>query len=360
MDSDLAQPRASSGDGVVASLDAILEDSEVWPSQAASTPGSARTPTEVRRKAAAKPLGVRAQHRRSWDAKETPSVVLADSAARRREPRQASHPESTSVTGQLHDLYKEQSVRRRKRVGEEQQTHRASRGLAMLACLALSTPRVVCWLECALDGGTVHGTAPMEGEPVVAVLGYRLSKDGTPSPLLKQRIDAAVSLAAHHRASLLFSGGVPRAHPAVDEAAAMASYARSVWPRSMRRVRRVLLERASRTTRENALLSMALLRGRWPRKQLSLLVVTNAFHSRRACAAFRRAAESAESSRHQPLSDVRCVQMQPSLEPSPPWTSQLLTTPSTFEVALLVMRELPALLKYWACGWMLPSQSAPL
>ena len=83
------------------------------------------------------------------------------------------------------------------------------------------------------------------------------------SGLLAQRIAAASALASRYRSTLLFSGGVPLGKNC-SEAEAMRRWhdeavGRSGWRRS------VLLETASRSTRENALLSVRLLRAERPR-----------------------------------------------------------------------------------------------
>ena len=178
----------------------------------------------------------------------------------------------------------------------------------------------------------------------VVVLGYRLNPDGSPSPLLAQRTRHATALAAKHRVPLIFSGGVPARHNH-SEAEAMQSLSRQ-WQRSgsRRRPRAEWLEQHSRSTRENALFTLDLLRARRPAAS-GLLVVTNLFHARRACAVFARAAAaSAQSAR---LS-IGCVAMPPSLEADAGGSEQ----PRVTEVGWCVGREALALLYYGLRGWL--------
>lgn len=122
----------------------------------------------------------------------------------------------------------------------------------------------------------------------------------------------------------------------------------------------MLLETASRSTRENALLSVRLLRAERPRLK-HLLVVTNRFHLRRACAAFARAAaEGYQGS----LPEVHCAPAGPSLGPtadlSPRRAAKLAAAAraaeggawhARAEVLMHLLKEPAAMLLYWARGW---------
>ena len=200
---------------------------------------------------------------------------------------------------------------------------------------------------------------------VVIVPGYRLSQDASPSPLLAQRIAHAVVQASEHRCSLLFTGGVPPEHPGTSEGQEMLKHAQLCHPSALHKIRRVLIENRSTTTRENALFSIALLLSQTPRAK-RLLIVTNQFHQRRACGAFARAAEGMGLAGH-----ICCVAVPPSLDgPQPAGPEELQShgvpkmhpnacqigastvSVDPHEVGWLALREMLALLKYRVYGWM--------
>ena len=139
--------------------------------------------------------------------------------------------------------------------------------------------------------------------------------------------------------------------------------------------RAVLLENRSRTTRENALETIALVRRRHAHhtnappllsrpRSVSLTVVSNRFHMPRACRAFAAAAAAVE----RPAVHVRCAHAPPSSQAhrqqtTPPATGEwpcvddeeaseeagAVADPR--EVVWLALREWPALAWYALRGW---------
>ena len=198
-------------------------------------------------------------------------------------------------------------------------------------------------------------------------LGYRLRKeDSSPSPLLAQRIAQAARLATTARASLIFSGGVPPQNPTISEAGIM----RAFEMRCLRTFpRMVLLENRSRSTRENAIETTALLRATRPRRPKILTVVTNGVHAPRACRTFAAAARAAEENepgrprrRGAPRLRVQCAAMPPSTasacsmsaasESDAAWCAERCARGDPREAIYLALRELPALALYWWRGWL--------
>lgn len=283
----------------------------------------------------------------------------------------------------------------------------------LIAAASSAADRGWRWLADGLEE-LLHAAFAMEAQPpiqgravhVVVALGYRLREDGSPSALLWQRMKVAKDLASRHRGWLALSGGVPPRR-AMSEAEVMLEGLRRCHSIG---VGRVLLENASRTTRENSLETVRLIRRfiaeptRWPtsvasrsvgdraarRKQgIVLTVVSNRFHQPRACRSFVNAVHATASSRNSAASsvpiEVRCASVPPSsvgapvtpgssavrgrrwqrgarqeadaqtdhkLEGQGEWCRLAWEAPDPREVVLLVLRELPALAIYLSRGWL--------
>jgi uncharacterized SAM-binding protein YcdF (DUF218 family) len=213
--------------------------------------------------------------------------------------------------------------------------------------------------------GEVMPSVPANASKAILVLGYRLNADGTPSALLRQRVDDAQ---AHigDGAMLIFSGGVPRNFNG-SEAAALLRYSKLCHSQHLRNGRRrnlrphqILLEERSRSTRENALETIKLLTRRRQRlrlqrgRALALVVVTNPFHRWRACRAFQRAAQGIDWLR------LSCARTQPSLR-APPTRSINDSGPTcggsgsrvdARELLWATLREAAAIVYYFLRGWL--------
>ena len=172
--------------------------------------------------------------------------------------------------------------------------------------------------------------------------------------MLAQRIRRGLALATRHRARLIFSGGVP-AGKAVTEAGQMLKHARECHAEELDALRHSpLLEERSASTHENAVRTLALLRQAYP-KSRDLHVVTNQFHQLRACATFRRAVNHSLS----PPLRIWCAAMPPSRpqsRPSPerraaPCDRSAAQPVDALELSWVLVREVLALGKYWAVGW---------
>ena len=88
----------------------------------------------------------------------------------------------------------------------------------------------------------------MNDKTALVVLGYRLNDDGSPTPILEERVDRAVLLFYDLSPDIvILSGGVANKKTAVSEAAVMKQLIGSRIPSEL-----VLLEERSRTTAENA------------------------------------------------------------------------------------------------------------
>jgi uncharacterized SAM-binding protein YcdF (DUF218 family) len=229
---------------------------------------------------------------------------------------------------------------------------------------------------------------------VVVTLGYRMLADDSPSPLLAQRISFAARIARTlpQPAYLAFSGGTPLLR-SESEAKAMLRYADRCYQtasgaRSLHGIRRagrfgILLENRSRTTRENAVQTVRLIgrellrgreRGRRRARAVVVTVVSNRFHLPRACRTFANVA-----AHEAPQLRIRCADVPPSaaaaaaFAPARPWRSdgeaaaaggrgksgnfsawcrERSGAPDPREVALLALRELPALALYAWRGWL--------
>jgi uncharacterized SAM-binding protein YcdF (DUF218 family) len=114
----------------------------------------------------------------------------------------------------------------------------------------------------------------------IVVLGAPLGPSGELTPIVAERVAAAAALwRAGGGKIVVASGGVTEGAPRA-EADAIAEGLTALG------VPDVIIERASRSTRENARLSRPLLEARGVR---SLWLVTQPFHSRRSARLFRRA-----------------------------------------------------------------------
>lgn len=120
----------------------------------------------------------------------------------------------------------------------------------------------------------------LEPADAIVVLGAPLWPDGSVSPILEERIEAAVELwRAGAARRVVATGGMTRSRVRA-EADAIAKRLRAAG------VADVLVERASRSTAENASFTAELLA---PLGVRSLWLVTQPFHGRRAAHLFRGA-----------------------------------------------------------------------
>ena len=123
-----------------------------------------------------------------------------------------------------------------------------------------------------------------QGEPAldyVVVLGAQIYRDGSPSPVLQYRLDAAVSyLRENPNTRCIVSGGKGPNEP-YPEAQGMAAY----LERQGIAAERIIQEGRSTTTLENVTYSMALMDDPMPR----VGIVTNNFHVYRAVRIARKA-----------------------------------------------------------------------
>ncbi|HET9623780.1 MAG TPA: YdcF family protein [Kofleriaceae bacterium] len=137
--------------------------------------------------------------------------------------------------------------------------------------------RLATWLERPL---VIR--EPFAALDAIVVLGATLTPDGGATPVLAERIAAAAALwHAGGGGLVVATGGVTRGAPRA-EADAIADGLRALGVPDDR----VIVERGSRTTHENAVLSRPLLAARGVR---SLWLVTQPFHGRRAARLFRAA-----------------------------------------------------------------------
>lgn len=121
---------------------------------------------------------------------------------------------------------------------------------------------------------------PPQPAAAVVVLGAKVMSDGTPSPALERRVEAAAELFNKRLAPLIiFSGGTFGSHPA--EAKVMQQLALGLGvPASA-----CLLEDQSHTTKENARFTAEILKARGIQQ---VLLVTDGFHLLRSVRLFRR------------------------------------------------------------------------
>jgi len=134
------------------------------------------------------------------------------------------------------------------------------------------------------------------GQEVIVVLGAAVREGGEASPALRRRVFHAIELARERPDSLLlFTGGVGIFPPA--EAEVMARLAR----RAGIARERMLLEDQATTTAQSARLCASLIE-RLP--AASTVIVTDAYHQRRARLAFRRMGLARVSSSPVPPSEL--------------------------------------------------------
>ena len=126
--------------------------------------------------------------------------------------------------------------------------------------------------------GDAIGDAIGEPRDAIVVLGAPLWSNGRLSPILAERVAAAAALWHAGAAPLVVATGGLTAGADHAEADAMALALRAAG------VTEVLVERASRTTAENARFTARLLGER-----RRVWIVTQPFHGRRAARLFRRA-----------------------------------------------------------------------
>lgn len=137
---------------------------------------------------------------------------------------------------------------------------------------------MIAWLlECPL----VVRDEPFVRYDAIVVLGAPLGRRDGMSPILAERVAAAVAL--YHRGGaplVVVTGGVTSGGRAEADVMADALRAADVPADA------IVVERASRTTRANAALTAPLLAARGAR---SAWIVTQPFHTRRAVRVFRTA-----------------------------------------------------------------------
>ena len=121
---------------------------------------------------------------------------------------------------------------------------------------------------------------PFAARDAIVVLGASLGPGDTLSPVLAERVRAAAALWRAGGGRLVVATGGVTGRASRAEADVIAGALRELG------VPQVVIERASRTTRENALLSKPLLEAHGVR---SLWIVTQPFHGRRGARLFRRA-----------------------------------------------------------------------
>lgn len=115
---------------------------------------------------------------------------------------------------------------------------------------------------------------------VVIVLGGGLRKDGSVGPIVEQRIQKGVELATVPFAPVVLMSGGPVKSKNFIESVQMAAYAKTLGV-----VPPVVTEERSTSTRENALQSKIVVE---EHNWTTALLVTSEFHSKRACAVFRK------------------------------------------------------------------------
>jgi uncharacterized SAM-binding protein YcdF (DUF218 family) len=135
--------------------------------------------------------------------------------------------------------------------------------------------RLARWVAAPLEAADPPGTAD-----AIVVLGAPLSPGGGLSPVVAERVAAAVALWRVGAAPLVCVTGGPSRGTTEADAMALALREVGVPERALR------VERAARSTFDNARLTAALLR---PEGVRSVWLVSQPFHLRRARWLFRRA-----------------------------------------------------------------------
>jgi uncharacterized SAM-binding protein YcdF (DUF218 family) len=137
-----------------------------------------------------------------------------------------------------------------------------------------------------LEAPLAVGDSPVEERDAIVVLGAPLTPAGELSPILEERLAAAVAL---YRAGggryVVASGGTTHGAPRA-EADALADGLRAAG------IADVLVENRSQTTRDNAVLTAELLAPLGARR---VWLITQPFHAKRAALLFERAGLDAKS-----------------------------------------------------------------
>eukprot|EP01120_Amphizonella_sp_Union-15-10_P013839 TRINITY_DN6527_c0_g1_i1.p1 TRINITY_DN6527_c0_g1~~TRINITY_DN6527_c0_g1_i1.p1 ORF type:complete len:260 (+),score=33.72 TRINITY_DN6527_c0_g1_i1:57-836(+) len=123
-----------------------------------------------------------------------------------------------------------------------------------------------------------------ETPKVVVCLGERLGKDGSPTAILKHRVEKAVQVARNDRTvvGIIFTGGKVSSVEHLSEAEVMKSHAVSLgFPEEQ-----IFQEDQAKNTIENAIYSKMILQQRCNFKVCGVYLVTSNFHINRACRIF--------------------------------------------------------------------------
>lgn len=167
---------------------------------------------------------------------------------------------------------------------------------------------------------------PLEKADLILVLGGGVERDGSISPIVADRIAEGVHLASEGWGNtLVFSGGPAHNNERFVESVQMAAYLRDHWTIAAN----VITEERSISTRTNAEYTRLLMAEQgWN----TAIVVTSAFHTRRACNVFRKL-----------TIDVICRAAQPSYTFRSLWDQLRLTKG--------IIREYGATLYYKLAGY---------
>ncbi len=148
-------------------------------------------------------------------------------------------------------------------------------GLALLLALLLSALGFALWID-----RFARALPPPEKAAAVVVLGAKVAPDGSPSPALERRVEAAAALFQQRLAPLvIFTGGAFGAQPSEARVAQRLALELGVPAAAC------LLEEESHTTAENARFTAPLLRARGIQQ---VLLVSDGYHLARARMLFRR------------------------------------------------------------------------
>lgn len=130
--------------------------------------------------------------------------------------------------------------------------------------------------------GIQAGHRPMEGDCTVIVLGCQVSRDGSPTVMLDDRIDAAYRYLSEHPESRCVASGGQNDNEPISEAACIRNtlVARGIHPD------RIYLEDRSRSTEENLTFSAELIRKEGLPTRVA--IASDNFHQLRAAVWARR------------------------------------------------------------------------
>eukprot|EP01064_Diplonema_japonicum_P001313 TRINITY_DN1082_c2_g1_i1.p1 TRINITY_DN1082_c2_g1~~TRINITY_DN1082_c2_g1_i1.p1 ORF type:complete len:418 (+),score=70.40 TRINITY_DN1082_c2_g1_i1:56-1309(+) len=128
-------------------------------------------------------------------------------------------------------------------------------------------------------------------ETAIVVLGYKLNSDGTPWPLLDQRIMKGGELMVTGMGDVVvFTGGAPRGSGSeLTEAGSIRNRFSSCFPSIPHD--KLLLEENSNCTWDNAVNTLESIKRKLPEIK-SIIVVTNKFHQYRAVGMFRKVSQT--------------------------------------------------------------------